>query len=233
MSPVSKGLLLGTFTCGWVSSTLQWKQLMLASRETFYIKCFPGSRDGVEGAFTDLWPSSTSKDFINCTSSWRLQRPPLARNAWHVFIIGKKCICNVHVRPTEGDILLAITVHLCHSWTWAGGTVLLPLFFPPSSGSGTELLWAALSGRLDLSVSQGLGSAHALAADFQGSSLVGGDTLVVGAQVCLNLFPHLPLGVQLLVPLTCESKRSAPWITRTSSGLHITNTGFMGPGAAW
>lgn len=58
----------------------------------------------------------------------------------------------------------------------------------------------------DSTVAHGLGFAHSLASNFKGSTLVCRNTLVIRAQVGLNLLPHLLFGVQLLVRFTCNHK---------------------------
>lgn len=57
----------------------------------------------------------------------------------------------------------------------------------------------------DSAVAHGLSFAHSLAGHFKGGSLIGGHALAVGAQVWLDLLPHLLLGVQLFVRLTCNT----------------------------
>lgn len=61
---------------------------------------------------------------------------------------------------------------------------------------------AALLFLFDSAVAHGLGFAHSFAGYFEGSSLVGGDALSIGAQIWLHLLPHLLLGVQLFVWFT-------------------------------
>lgn len=88
-------------------------------------------------------------------------------------------------------------------------TVLLVKFtlFPVGSIHGSTVRpGAAKSGcsllLFDSTVVHGLGFAHSFAGYFEGSPLVGGDTLVIGAQIWLHLFPNLLLGVQLFVWFT-------------------------------
>lgn len=67
---------------------------------------------------------------------------------------------------------------------------------PCAAKSGCSLLL------FDSTVVHGLGFAHSFAGYFEGGPLVGGDTLVIGAQIWLHLFPNLLLGVQLFVWFT-------------------------------
>lgn len=70
---------------------------------------------------------------------------------------------------------------------------------------------------LDSTVAHALGLAHALAGDFESDSLVGCDTLVIGAKVRLNLLPHFLLGVKLLVWFTCKAKFDVLYHKQSSS----------------
>lgn len=66
--------------------------------------------------------------------------------------------------------------------------------------------WVSSAPSFDATVAHGLGLAHPLADHFEGNPLVRCDTVVIRAQVGLNLLPHLLLGVQLLVWFTCNHK---------------------------
>lgn len=77
----------------------------------------------------------------------------------------------------------------------------------------------------DSTVAHGLGFAHSLAGDFKGDSLVFCNTLLVCAQIWLDLLPHLLFGVQLFVRLTCT--KAIAGIRNCVPFTPITHTGFM------
>lgn len=76
------------------------------------------------------------------------------------------------------------------------GHLLIAALFVPVLPSQAALLL------FDSTVVHGLGFTHSFAGYFKGSPLVGGDTLVIGAQIWLHLLPNLLLGVQLFVWFT-------------------------------